>query len=105
MLQYRRRNQTTPAPERSMTPVHALVGLCNWSYDRDRRIDTQTLKNILGTFSPEHIYLYLRIFNEGSPRLLSSFIQYEHLDPSRVDAIYRLLRDQGYDLRELNEFR
>jgi len=102
MLQYRRRNSTA-APIQAHSHVPALVGLCNWSYDRNSRIDSRALRNILTSFSPDYIHLYLRIFNEASPQMLSSFIEYGNLDTAHIESIYHTLQERGYDLRDLNE--
>ncbi len=103
MLQYRRRDAATSQPMSSGNTVPALVGLCNWSYDRSRRVDSRILRDILTSFSPDHIHLYLRIFNEASPQMLTSFMEYAGLETSRVETIYRVLEERGYDLRDLND--
>ena len=101
MLHYRRRNSTEPMPVRQGGSVHALVGFCNYSYDRRSHIDASTLRNILSSFDASYIYLYLRLFNEASPTLLRSFIERERIDVSAILNIYQILRERGYDLREL----
>ena len=101
MLYYRRRNATEPVPVQQGRAVHALVGFCNYSYDRRGQIDTQTLHVILSSFDESYIYLYLRLFNEANPAMLRSFMEREHILPSEVLNIYRTLRERGYDLRDL----
>ena len=101
MLHYRRRNSTEPAPVQHGRAVHALVGFCNYSYDRRRHIDTSRLRAILSSFDEAYIYLYLRLFNEANPALLRSFLGQEDIDISIVANIYRTLQRRGYDLRDL----
>ena len=101
MLHYRRRNSNEPAPVQCGRAVHALVGFCNYSYDRSKLIDTTRLHAILSSFDENYIYLYLRLFNEANPPLLRSFLLQENIDRTRVVNIYRILRERGYDLRDL----
>jgi len=101
MLRYRRRNATEPVPVQRGRAVHALVGFCNYSYDRSRHVDTARLRAILSSFDENYIHLYLRLFNEANPPLLRSFLDRENIDRSRVANIYRILRERGYDLRDL----
>ena len=102
MLHYTRRNATEPAPVQQGRSVHALVGFCNYSYDRRRHIDTSTLRTILSSFHESYIYLYLRLFNETNPTLLRSFMERENIEFSSVADIYRILQERGYDLRDLH---
>jgi len=101
MLHYRRRNSSEPVPTPQSRPVHALVGMCNYSYDRSGHIDTSMLRSLLSSFDESYIYLYLRIFNEANPSLLRSFMELERIDRSNVLGIYHILRERGYDLRDL----
>jgi len=102
MLQYRRRNSSAPAPQRDRS-VPALVGLCNWSYDPSRHIDTDRLRRILSSYSPEYTHIYLRIFNEATPQMLATFLDVAQLDTSALATIYERLRQRGFDLRNLDE--
>ena len=101
MLHYRRRNSTEPVPTPQGSPVHALVGFCNYSYDRVGHVDTPMLRSLLLSFNESYIYLYLRIFNEANPALLRSFMEREQINPSNLMHIYHILRERGYDLRDL----
>ena len=101
MLHYRRRNSTEPMPTPQSSPVHALVGFCNYSYDRRGHVDTPKLRALLSSFNESYIYLYLRIFNEANPALLRSFMEREQINPSNLLLIYRILQERGYDLRDL----
>ena len=103
MLHYRRRNSDEPMPVQQSSSVPALVGFCNYSYDRQFHIDTETLRNILLSFNENYIYLYLRIFNESSSSMLRSFMELENISPQSLISIYRTLLDRGFDLRELNK--
>ena len=101
MLHYRRRNSDEPVSTPQGRPVHALVGFCNYSYDRSGHVDTSMLRSLLSTFNESYIYLYLRIFNEANPDLLRSFMEHEHINRTDVLNIYDILRERGYDLRDL----
>ena len=103
MLHYRRRNRDEPLPMQQNNSVPALVGFCNYSYDRQNHIDRETLRNILLSFNEDYIYLYLRIFNEASSVMLRSFMELENINPQSLISIYRTLLDRGFDLRELNK--
>jgi len=103
MLHYRRRNSNEPIQVQQSVSVPALVGFCNYSYDRQNHIDRETLRNILSSFNEDYIYLYLRIFNEASSSMLHSFMELENINPQSLISIYRTLLDRGFDLRELNK--
>ncbi len=102
MFGYRRKDSSAQPPQKTVS-IPALVTLCNYSYDPSRHIDTQTLRKILTTYSPKYTYLYLRIFNEASPRMIASFIHHVRLDPDNIRAIYERLRQREFALRPLDE--
>ena len=103
MLQYRRRNSNEPLPVQQDSCVPGLVGFCNYSYECQSHIDTETLRNILLSFNENYIYLYLRIFNEATPTLLRSFMELENINSANIISIYQTLFNRGFDLRELNK--
>jgi len=105
MLQYRRRNSNTAMPSRMHTQSHPLVTYCNWSYDRNNHIDTETLINLLSHFDKRYTHIYLRIINETPRSVVDSFIEIENLDSSVLRTIHHILRQRGFDLLILLKLR
>ncbi len=98
MLQYRRRNATTPAPVRQSIR-HPLLTYVNWSYDRSQHFDEQSLREILRRFDESYGHIYIRLFNEVPRDIILSFMQQEGIDESRLAHIYQMMNHLGADLR------
>jgi len=101
MLQYRRRNTSTPLQPRINISRHPLLTYCNWSHDRSRHINETTLRNMLSRFQDRYITFYLRMINETPRSVVDSFIEQEHLDSHILEDIYNRLNNRGFDLRNL----
>ena len=97
MLHYRRRNSTEPAPVRRMSR-HPLLTYINWSYDRNRHLDAQQLREILTKFDERYSHIYIRLFNEVPRDVVSSYLQQEGIDKNTLAEIHRTMHRQGIDL-------
>jgi len=102
MLQYRRRNSNTPPPRVTMSR-HPLLTYCNWSHDRSRHINEETLISMLTRFQDRYIHFYLRMINETPRRVIDNFIEQHNLNTHALEDIYTRLDARGFDLRELVE--
>jgi len=102
MLQYRRRNSNTPPPRINMSR-HPLLTYCNWSHDRSRHINEDTLVSMLTHFQDRYIHFYLRMINETPPRVIDDFISQNNLNPNALEDIYIRLDNRGFDLRDIGE--
>lgn len=101
ILQYRRRNSNAPTPTVTST-LHPILTYINWSYDKNRQINKETLKNILSEFKEDYTHIYLRLFNETPKQIINSFLEQEDLDPASLEQIYTTLSCRGFDLRSFS---
>jgi hypothetical protein len=102
MLQYRRRNSDMPIPTVTYTRNHPLLTFINWSYVRNRQIDTLTLRSIFSNFNEDYIHIYLRLFNEIPREVINSFLMQENLNKNLLDQIHHRLNNRGFDLRSFS---
>ena len=98
MLHYRRRNSAEPAPVRRMNR-HPLLTYINWSYDQNRHLDAQQLRETLTQFDERYAHIYIRLFNEVPREVVSSYLRQEGIDDSVLADIYRAMIRLGADLR------